>query len=131
MISDPKGRPVYAQSETTLHGHRSFRVWARNEKTGEYSAVDDTFYGSVEDILADYPNAVKLVNRRETPAKKRHPAVHYKPTRRGIACWKYARERSSLTDELYGNAKVTTDLDCVTCRECLEVAAAIAARKLG
>jgi hypothetical protein len=126
MISDPKGRPVYTEAESTF-GSRWWKVWLRNEKTGEYCA-EDAHYQTVEELLADYPLAVKHVERRLSPPKKRHPDMHYAPTRRAARC--LGRPGATLTSDQCLNARTTTDISQVTCRHCLAAVEEIVRRRI-
>jgi hypothetical protein len=126
MISDPKGRPVYSEAESIL-GSRRWKVWLRNEKTGEYWVEDDD-YQTVEELLADYPLAVKHVERRLSPPKKRHPDMHYAPARRAANC--LGRPGATLTPDQHLNARTTTDISQVTCRHCLASVEEIVRRRI-
>jgi hypothetical protein len=114
VIYDHKKRPVYSQEGNF------FKAYTYVEAEDRYECVGSE-YTSIGELLVDFPGAVKGVQRRLEKSKKRHPDVHYRPAFRPIACWKYARARSTLTEETYGNAKLSSDVSKVTCGECLNV----------
>lgn len=113
MINDKYHRPVYRLSgEATYEGQQyaSLHLW--NEEAGEYQYDSSRL---VRDILAEYPNAVRHVERRSEKNKPRHPDVHYRPTRQTAWC-----VGSVLTRETVLNAVMTTDVSRVTCKACLK-----------
>lgn len=123
IIQDPKGkgRPVYSQDYSGVNLYLP-------TKDGQYEFVCS--YISLESLKAEHPNAVRHVNRRSSPLKKRHPDVHYEPVRRGAYCRFYMPNKSTVTDDQTLNLKRTTDIDRVTCRVCLLAVKQIVAAKL-
>lgn len=123
IIQDPqgKGRPVYAE---TYNGANLYLP----SKDGSYEF--DRSYISLESLKAEYPNAVRHVNRRSSPLKKRHPDIHYEPARHGAYCRTYLPEQSTVTDDQTLNLKRTTNLARVTCPVCLLAVQRIVAAKL-
>ena len=110
FISDPKGRPVYRESGS------GFIVY--EPTSNGYQRMDDErYYATVEEVLADYPDAVRHVQRRQAPNKRRHPAVHYRPAGYAPVCLDLPG--STLTREMTANCRSTTNVYRVNCRECL------------
>lgn len=122
MITDPqgKGRPVYSTMASD-----TVSLWLPNE-SGNYEFEQS--YLNVECLKRDYPDAVRHVERRLAPNKKRHPDVHYMPARRGAFCRIYFPDLATLTDEQRINAKRTTDVSKVTCPTCLKAIASAIVR---
>lgn len=123
IIQDPqgKGRPVYVEYGDTVNVYLP-------SKDGEYEF--DCSYISLESLKAEHPNAVRYVNRRLAPLKKRHPDVHYEPARHGAYCRTYLPKQSTVTDDQTLNLKRTTNLARVTCPVCLLAVQRIVAAKL-
>jgi hypothetical protein len=111
IISDKKGRPVYVKRD-------NWYVVYRIGKFGSYECDDERVYGSVEDVRADYPEAVKHVDKRATKAKKRHPDTHYRPSGKAAQC--LGTPGSTLSHDQWLNCKATSDISKVTCKECLK-----------
>lgn len=114
-ITDPKNRPVYEpRQEADYHYLRLFVPGPG----GVYQFEDD--YRSLDDLLVDYPTAVKVVNRRSSPNKKRHPHVHYRPSGKAAYCRSRLPQESTLRDDQRINAKYQTDVARVTCPVCIK-----------
>lgn len=109
VFHDDKHRPVF---NTYLGGTAVF-VW--KEDLLEYVYVKTYFdEGSAR---KHFPAMVPHVNRRSAPPKKRHPAVHYRPTGKNFVCCELPG--STLTADQELNAKTTSNVTRVTCRVCL------------
>ena len=109
VFFDKKHRPVF----NTHGGGTVVYVW--NEDQSEYVYVDT--YMDEDHARKHHPDMVRHVNRRSEPPKRRHPDVHYKPTRMCIECW--LRPDGTLKSYERLNAKVTTNVAEVTCKACL------------
>jgi hypothetical protein len=111
IISDKNGRPVYVKRDNRY-------VVYRIGKFGSYECDDERTYDSVEDVLADYPEAVKHVEKRIGKAKKRHPDTHYRPSGKAAQC--LGTPGSTLGRDQWLNCKATSDISKVTCKHCLK-----------
>jgi len=113
MIQDPqgKGRPVYTHYGNSVTVHLP-----RQDGSYEYEAT----YATVEGMMEHYPDAVKNIERRSEPNRRRHPDVHYRPAGCGAYCRKYLAPEATLKADQLGNAKTTTDVAKVTCKTCLK-----------
>lgn len=121
MISDPKNRPVYttcASDEVALY---------LPNREGAYEF--DRTYLNVDDLKREHPDAVRHVSKRTSSNNKRHPHVHYRPTRRGWYCRTYLPDESTLGDDEIFNARSSTDVAGVTCPVCVKAIQQMIVRK--